>query len=559
MKPDLRVSGRRILVLVGRRTDDVVLLDALHEQGDLRIIRNLDQVPACLNEAPVDLFVADADMLVPLARQLGLIQSDQFFERFGLGVCIVSHRGELVWANSKLRNLPLEVVDKVRSTCTGLYDAFSRHDLLGQPLQELHETIDVAREFFLELIVTPLPGPDGRIGQVIAIVRDVSARMRLQEKLNAIDQAGRELVSLNAEALADMDIGQRLGLLEEKIISIGRNLLGFDHFAIRVLEKSTGRLDPLVTAGQYGNVDARPLYAKEEGNGIAGYVAATGRSYLCSDVANDARYLPCLKDARCSLTVPLSLNDRVIGVFNVESTEPGKFNEDDRQFAEIFARHIAMALNVLQLLVVERHAVQDQVANDVEAEMAAPLNRIVNDVTALIGQYASNEALCDKLRGILAHVDLARQAMESVTECEGVAGLLPEGAERCPILGGKRILIADDEDIIRETIAQVLSMQGAYPTMASDGAEALRLVRSQSFDLILSDIKMPNSNGYEVFSAARERSPNVPVILTTGFGYDPNHAIVKASREGLTGVLFKPFKVEQLLDQVRLALAPSGR
>jgi DNA-binding NtrC family response regulator len=71
---------------------------------------------------------------------------------------------------------------------------------------------------------------------------------------------------------------------------------------------------------------------------------------------------------------------------------------------------------------------------------------------------------------------------------------------------------------------------------------------------VLSDIKMPHRNGYEIFAAARRRREDLPVILMTGFGYDPNHSIVRASQEGLASVLFKPFKVDQLLDEVRKAL-----
>ena len=49
------------------------------------------------------------------------------------------------------------------------------------------------------------------------------------------------------------------------------------------------------------------------------------------------------------------------------------------------------------------------------------------------------------------------------------------------------------------------------------------------------------------------------MILITGFGYDPNHAIVRANRQGLAGVLFKPFKVDQLLDEARHALVQSQK
>jgi DNA-binding NtrC family response regulator len=65
---------------------------------------------------------------------------------------------------------------------------------------------------------------------------------------------------------------------------------------------------------------------------------------------------------------------------------------------------------------------------------------------------------------------------------------------------------------------------------------------------------MPHRNGYEIFAAARRRDATVPVILMTGFGYDPNHCVVRASQEGLAAVLFKPFQAERLVDEVRKAL-----
>jgi DNA-binding NtrC family response regulator len=71
---------------------------------------------------------------------------------------------------------------------------------------------------------------------------------------------------------------------------------------------------------------------------------------------------------------------------------------------------------------------------------------------------------------------------------------------------------------------------------------------------VLSDIKMPNRSGYEVFAAAKDRRPDCAVILMTGFGYDPNHSIIRARREGLSAVLFKPFKVDQLISELRSAL-----
>jgi DNA-binding NtrC family response regulator len=122
------------------------------------------------------------------------------------------------------------------------------------------------------------------------------------------------------------------------------------------------------------------------------------------------------------------------------------------------------------------------------------------------------------------------------------------------VLDGKRILVADDEDMLRDTVRDVLTGYGCRVSTATDGAYAIELIAEQAFDLVLSDIKMPRNSGYEVFAAAKEANAKTPVILTTGFGYDPNHSIVRARREGLAAVLFKPFKVDQLLDEIRTAL-----
>ena len=64
-------------------------------------------------------------------------------------------------------------------------------------------------------------------------------------------------------------------------------------------------------------------------------------------------------------------------------------------------------------------------------------------------------------------------------------------------------------------------------------------------------------SGYEVFRAAKEVSADTPVILMTGFGYDPHHSIVRASQEGLHSFLFKPFKAGQLVEEVKKALSAS--
>jgi DNA-binding NtrC family response regulator len=57
---------------------------------------------------------------------------------------------------------------------------------------------------------------------------------------------------------------------------------------------------------------------------------------------------------------------------------------------------------------------------------------------------------------------------------------------------------------------------------------------------------MPDMNGYQLFARTKEYNPQLPVILMTGFGYDPNHVVVNAKKDGLQDVLFKPFSLAKL-------------
>jgi two-component system, sensor histidine kinase SagS len=74
------------------------------------------------------------------------------------------------------------------------------------------------------------------------------------------------------------------------------------------------------------------------------------------------------------------------------------------------------------------------------------------------------------------------------------------------------------------------------------------LAKGSSYDAMLADIRLPDLSGFEVFSALRQAQPNARVILMTGYGYDPTHSLVKARQAGLRFVLYKPFRVEQLLN-----------
>jgi two-component system, sensor histidine kinase SagS len=510
-------------------------------------------------EAFTGIFSEAADFL-PLERALISQQAHLILNTIGEGVCIVDGEGRCNWMNKKMQAWPARVHEKIRRTCQEAFDIFSKQ-VSPQPAdapafsRSKRYALNIEDQQYMELIASPVINPRGQVVQVVAVVWDATGTRRLQQKIDAIDNAGRELVRLEGEALSGMNVGQRLKLLEDKIISFTRDLMHFDHFAIRLLDRKSNKLELVISAGLPQDALCIDLFSEAEGHGISGYVASTGRSYICPDVERDPRYVTGLESAKSSLTVPLRLHDKVIGIFNIESRHRAAFNEDDRQFAEIFGRYVAVALNILDLMIVERVSTSHKIADNVCSEAAGPLNDIASDASALMDDYIGHDDLRTRLQQILDNVGAIRKTLRQAAEGPNtVLGAADVKGESDPIIGGMSILVADDEPNIRNTICDVLRKYHAMVTTAANGAEAIVDLNQGHYDLVISDIKMPDKSGYDVFAAAHKRNAGMPVILMTGFGYDPNHSIVRASQEGLQAVLFKPFKVEQLLTEVRRAL-----
>ena len=501
-----------------------------------------------------DLLLAGSDVLASLQQALLGGSALSVLEQLQFAVCIARPDGTLEWANARFHGLSAEITERVARFCA---ETARGLDPATQPLPRASRTrIPKDERQLLEVTITPILDPQKRVIRVAAVATEVVNAERLQEKIDAIDQAGRELLSLDSEQFSRLEAQERLGLLEQKILRCTRDLLKFDNFEIRVLDPQTNRLDLVLSSGVPAESASVDIHAVPEGSGISGYVAARGRSYICAEVSKDPRYLPGIDQARSSLTVPLFLNDRVIGVANFESTRPAAFSEDDRQFAEIFGRYISLALHILRLLVSERLVTTGQIGRNVLAEITAPINDILTDVESLVEDYIGHDDLRHRLRALSENTLKIRESIKDMVQPKPgvICARSASRGRRDPLLEGRRILLADDEEVIRETIRDVLTGYGCEVETASDGAAALDLIQQKSFDLVLSDIKMPVKSGYEVFAAAKAANPDTPVILTTGFGYDPNHCIVRARREGLSAVLFKPFKVDQLLVEIRSAL-----
>ena len=107
-----------------------------------------------------------------------------------------------------------------------------------------------------------------------------------------------------------------------------------------------------------------------------------------------------------------------------------------------------------------------------------------------------------------------------------------------------RVLVVDDEQSVTVTMAAILEMDGYSVATALRGDEALELIRNETFDLVLTDLRLDDFDGMDVLAAARRRSPDTIGIVLTG--YASLESAVKALREGAYDYMLKPADVEEL-------------
>src|SRR5205809_3716740 len=257
---------------------------------------SIDEAMEALRHESFDAIFSDAADFLPLERALISQQASLILNTLGEGVCIVDGEGRCNWMNRKMQAWPARVHEKIRRTCQEAFELFTKQTSAPAPdtlpiNRSKRYALNIDDQQFFEMIASPVISPAGQVVQIVAVIWDATSTRRLQQKIDAIDGAGRDLMRLEAEALGKMNVGQRLRLLEEKIIRFTRDLMHFDHFAIRLLDRKTNKLELVICVGLPPEAQEVELHAQTEGHGISGYVAATGRSYICPDVERDPRYV----------------------------------------------------------------------------------------------------------------------------------------------------------------------------------------------------------------------------------------------------------------------------
>ena len=153
-------------------------------------------------------------------------------------------------------------------------------------------------------------------------------------------------------------------------------------------------------------------------------------------------------------------------------------------------------------------------------------------------------------QGTVFTVVLPRLEHEVENELESIDQSVPTGNER--------IMFVDDEDSMVKLGEQMLTRLGYQVTVKKNGVEALAAFRQQpdKYDLIITDMTMPNMTGDNCAKALMEIRPDIPIIICTGFSEQMDKE--KGSALGISAFVMKPFMVKDIAETIRNVLDANG-
>jgi CheY-like chemotaxis protein len=247
---------------------------------------------------------------------------------------------------------------------------------------------------------------------------------------------------------------------------------------------------------------------------------------------------------------------------------------------------IGYARDIRRMRQREQLATAGEIAVSLAHEINNPLESIINNLELLARcaephlseseKVVENERL-DSIRASIARVQSIVRRLDEMTR-KGVyetrdylagkrmADLSPRDQPRAIVrdhepagpqtqLAGMSVLVLDDDLTVVASLGDLLQSEGCVVHRATRPSSALGILRNVKVDVVISDVVMPEMDGYEFYQRVKEEMPNLPVVLMTAFYYDKDHILKRARLRGLEGAIFKkpinPGKLRQQLMQLR--------
>ncbi|OGC78383.1 MAG: hypothetical protein A2Z27_05880 [candidate division Zixibacteria bacterium RBG_16_50_21] len=295
---------------------------------------------------------------------------------------------------------------------------------------------------------------------------------------------------------------------------------------------------------------------------------------------------------RSHLLVPILRQGKILGAMWFENKDTSaSFNQHDLETAKTLANQASIALanwqlqqsnseiqkTISQLSANLRELESRQAELLSSVSLTVPSASLVNDLNNLLagvlgkvellqerlesGGLPYNQSLADDLRSIEKTTLQAAQLLKQFNQSSETAEIVQEAAPEPEVVEelpaetkrGLKILAIDDQKMILDLLESMLSTLGHSIELAESGEEGLKKFNEDSFDLVITDLGMPDISGFEVSQRIKQSKPEVPVVLITGWGSSFGEEELK--KNGVDYLLAKPFRLEQLtevIEKVRL-------
>src|SRR6185503_8056463 len=214
-----------------------------------------------------------ADHLQNAVQLARLIENDRILEGIPDAVALLDGELTILWAN----HVFVDWCNRGNVVGEQFFSALNTPDVIGSEehplltaLKTSHATSTLLKtqdNRYFQLHAAPIIESAEGPRHLVITLRDVSAEILQQQKLAAIQDAGRELADLKPEEIFDMPVEDRIELLKSNIVHCTKDLLKFDVVEIRLMDQKTRQLIPLLEVGMDTEASHRDLYAREVDNG----------------------------------------------------------------------------------------------------------------------------------------------------------------------------------------------------------------------------------------------------------------------------------------------------
>ncbi len=567
---------QRLLCLSQSEGSNDLLPAGWREEYDLAFAKTPAEFLGLLQGESFDGVFVCEDSLRDLAALGEMIRDSQILKNLPDAVALLDRDEKIVWWNEKL------AAWAGRSELSGrrFMDCFPDAALEGSDEDPVHTSAMIGRQSttrlrcrnanIYDLIVSPILGRSGKTDQCIVVLRDMTKEAQQTQKMNAIHAAGVELASLTPEEIFQWDFRQRVDVLKANILHYTQEVMKFDYFEIRLIDNKTNELNVLLSVGINSERAQQPLYVSTNGQGVTGYVAATGKSYYCANTSTDHLYLDGLIGAGSCLVVPMIVHEHVIGTLNVESPKIDAFSDSDKQFLEIYSYYIANSLNTFELLAAEGANSAQQHIQAIHKAVALPIDEILNEAHLVLEKFSHDPEVEARLRAIVQKTRGVKHVIQMASNTLVTDAAIPDSLQTPihPALQGKRMLVVDHDTATRDDAHQLLEPFGLIVETAHTGREALTMIRNmdrdQPYDCILTEERLEDMDACELLKEMQPifgvASPPLVLMKRAGF-YDPVHVMSRAREAGLRkdARIVKPLRLEQAVAMVERMIDENGR